>query len=196
MGKYPYGTINENNEVKTYENDDTWCLKEYSNVKRITVAPKNNQVELMLEIAKGFESPLKIVYMLFRPGNESVTRGRYLCPEPVQYDDVEIFCSKFREYLETDGRHHLWIFSDNEKGTKQFLIYDNHRLLHVFNDVGRTKAILEKKNFREEEIIVPVPEPHVHLSSSDHNVIETEVLGYWDWVRTPFKHKVKENHKI
>ena len=194
MSKYTYGTINQNNEVVTYENHNTWCIKEYPTFDRVTVASESNQIELALEIVKGFELPLRVIYMLFRPGNESIERGRYHCPGLLEYEDVEIFCNKFREYFETDGRHHLWIFSDNDKGIKQFLIYDNHRLLQVFDDAARIKAILEKKNFREEEI--DVPEPHIHLSSSDNDVFERELIDYWSWVHSPFKHKVKESYRV
>ncbi len=194
MYRYTYGTLDKNNELVTYENHDTWCIRESSAVKRIIIAPKSNQIELLLEIAKGFESPLRIFYALFRPGNSSIERGRYHCPDYLNYEDVEIFCKKFSNYLETDGRHHLWIFSANDKGIKQFLIYDNHRLLQVFDDVDRIKDILEKKNFREEEI--SVPEPHIHLSNPDNDVFERELLDYWDWVHSPFRHKVKETYRV
>lgn len=195
MGKYTYGTINEKNEIITYENHDTWCIKDDSAAQRITIAPKSDQIELALEIVMGFELPFKIVYMLFRPGNVSVAPGRYMCPDHLEYKDVELFCNKFSEYFETDGRHHLWILSVNDKGIKQFLIYDNHGLLHVYDDVARIKAILDEKKFKEEEITVPVPEPHIHLSSSDNNVFERALLGYWNWTHLPFKHKVKGNYK-
>lgn len=195
MGKYTYGIINENEEIVTHENDDTWCIKGDSTAQRITVAPREDQIELGLEIVKGFELPIKIVYLLFRPGSASVVPGRYLCPDPLNYEEVEIFCNKFREYFQTDGRHHLWILSANEKGIKQILIFDNHGLLHVFDDFAKIKNILEIKNFREEEIIVPVPEPHIHFSSSDNNVFERALLGYWNWTHLPFKHKVKGNYK-
>jgi hypothetical protein len=196
VGRYTYGTINENNEIVTHDNEDTWCINGDLTAQRITVAPKSDQIELVLKIIKGFELPLKIVYLLFRPGNASVAPGRYLYSDHLEYEDVEVFCNKFREYFETDGRHHLWILSAaNDKGIKQFLIYDNHRLLHIYDDVVRIKAILKKKNFREEEIIVPVPEPHIHFSSSDNNVFERALLSYWNWTHLPFKHKVKGNYK-
>jgi hypothetical protein len=194
MGKYTYGTINENNELVTYENHDTWCIKEYGGVERITIAPKSGHVDLALEIVKGFETPFKVVYMLFRPGNSSVEPGRYMCPATVTFDQVEKLCHKFRDYFETDGRHHLWIFSANEIGKKQFLIFDNHGLLHVF-DNGKIRGLLEQRNFTEEDIVVPVPEPHIHLSKPANNDVERELLQYWDWAHLPFKHKVKGTYQ-
>ncbi|MBS4022521.1 MAG: hypothetical protein KGZ79_08870 [Dethiobacter sp.] len=189
MVKYNYGTLNENNEVATYENHDTWYVKEFLAVTRITVAPRTNQIKLALKIAKGFKLPLGILYMLFRPGNDSVERGRYHSSGLLSYKDVEMFCNKFKEYFETDGRHHLWIFSANDKERKQFLIHDNHHLVHVFDDVDKIKALLKKKKFKEEEI--RVPEPHIHFSSSDNDVFESELLGYWNWTHSPFRHKAK-----
>lgn len=194
MGKYPYGTLNEKDEVVIPENNDTCCIKQEFN--RITVAPKNDKMGLVLEIVRGFKTPLKIVYMLFRPGNDLSVRGRYQTRDPFRFEDVEVFCNKFKEYLETDGRHQLWILSDSEEGTQQLLIYDNHGLIHVFNDVERVKALLEKRHFREEEITVPVPEPHTHFSYSDNNVFERDLLSYWQWTHSPFRHKVKENDQV
>lgn len=194
MGKYPYGTLNEKDEVVIPENNDTWCIKQEFN--RITVAPKNDKMELVLEIVRGFEMPLKIVYMLFRPGNDLSVRGRYQSRVPLCFEDVEFFCAKFKEFLETDGRHQLWILSDSDKGTQQLLICDNHGLIHVFNDTERVRSLLEKKNFCEEEITVPVPEPHTHFSHSDNNVFEMELLGYWQWTHSTFRHKVKENDQV
>jgi hypothetical protein len=193
LDKHTYGTLNENKEVVTYDNHDTWCIKEYSTVRRVTIAPKSNQIDMVLEIVKGFEGPLKVVYMLFRPGSDFVVRGRYMCPDLLEYEDVEVFCKKFANYLESDGRHHLWIFSANDSGIKQFLIYDNHRLLQVFDDIDRIKSLLAKKNFKEEDI--NVPEPHIHLSLPSNNVYEKELLSYWKWIHLPFRHKVKEGHK-
>lgn len=193
MGNYPYGMINEKNEVVTVENKNTWCIKDFGDTRRLTVAPSSNAVDLALEIVKGFEEPLKVVYLLFRPGGESVERGRYLCPDFLTHNDVEKFCSDFREFLESDGRHHLWIFSAYDIGKKQFLIFDNHRLLHVYDNVDRVKEMLQAKGFTEEDITVPVPEPHAHLSIPDNNKYEQELLNYWNWQRSPFKHKVKED---
>jgi hypothetical protein len=195
VSKPTYGTLNDNNELVTYENQNTWCITEYATVERVTIAPRDKQVELALEIVRGFDAPLKVVYMLFRPGNEAVEPGRYLYPGYLSFDEVEAFCTKFREYFETDGRHHLWIFSANDIGKKQFLIYDNHGLIHVFDNLPRLKELLGDKGFREEHITVPVPEPHIHLSNPDNNRLEKELVDYWNWTQLPFKHKVKGNYE-
>ncbi len=194
MFRYKYGTITEKNELKTYDNHNTWFVKEYETFKRITIAPASGEIELALEIVSGFELPLKILYMLFRPGNYSIAAGRYHSPDILTFEDVENFCHRFRDFLETDGRHHLWIMSANDMGRKQFLIYDNHHLLHVYDDIDRIREIVAKRRFSEGEI--SVPEPHIHLSKSEFDATEKELIGYWEWIHLPHRHKVKENHRV
>jgi hypothetical protein len=191
---YKYGTVSNNNEVVTHDNHDTFFIKEYETFRRITIAPGSDEVELLLEIVSGFEPPLKVIYALFRPGNFSVEPGRYHCQDEQNFIDVELFCRRFKKFFETDGRHHIWFLSANDRGIKQFLIYDNHHLLHVNDDVDRIMGILSKRNFRQEQTVVP--EPHIHLSDTENDVFEKELLEYWNWVRVPFRHPVKATFKV
>ncbi|GAA0182117.1 hypothetical protein SH2C18_45500 [Clostridium sediminicola] len=185
MGKFKFGTIKKDNEDIKYEYNDIWCLEEYPNFKRIVIAPKENQIDLMLEIAKSFESPLAILYVLVVSRMDTNTLGRYQCPFPLEYKDVDKLCNSFREFFETDGRHHLWICSANSKGIKQILVYDNHNVIYVYDDINKIKELLKRKGFKEEEVRFPVP--HTHMYNSENDIFEKEILEYWEWIHFPLE---------
>lgn len=193
MDKSKFGTVDNNNNVTTYKNKNCWYVKEYDSFKRITIAPEKDEVELLLRIVKGFTPPLRVLYVLFRPGHKSTPAGRYHSRDVLTYDDIEKFCMTFRDFFETDGRHHLWIIADNN-GIKKSVILDNHHLLHVFDDVERIKSIMQEMGFSEE--VTSVPEPHVHFSNPENDRFEKELLDYWNWIRVPFKHRVKGNFTV
>lgn len=185
MDKFKFGTLNKDNEDIKYEYNGTWCLEQYPNFERIVVGPKDNHIDLMLEIVKSFELPLAILYVLIVPRADNNKPGRYQCPFPLKYEDVDEFCSKFKEYFETDGRHHLWICSANSKGIKQLLVYDKHNVIYIYDDINKITEFLERKKFKESEIRFPVP--HTHMYNPENDIYEEEIFKYWDWIHFPLR---------
>jgi hypothetical protein len=185
MDKFKFGALNTNNEDIKYEYNDSWYVEEYPNFKRMVIAPKENQIDLMLEVAKSFELPLAILYVLVVPRLDTNEPGRYQCPARLAYRDIEIFFNKFKEFFETDGRHHLWICSANNKGIKQLLVYDRHNIIYVYDDINKITDMLEKKNFKKAEIKLPFP--HMHMYNSENDIFEKEIMEYWDWIYSPLK---------
>lgn len=179
LDKFKLGTLNKNDENAKYEYNGVWYLEKYPDFERIIVAPKEDHINLMLDIAKSFELPFAILYVLVVPRLDSNKPGRYQCPFPLSYEDVEKFCSRFKDFIETDGRHHLWICSANNKGVRQMLIYDNHNVIYVYDDISKIKDFLAKRNFRESEVRFPYP--HTHMYNPENDVFEKEILEYWDW---------------
>lgn len=191
MDKFKFGALNRNNEDIKYEYNDSWYVEEYPNFKRIVIAPKENQIDLMLEIAKSFELPLAILYVLVVPRVDTNEPGRYQCPYHLPYKDVDIFFNKFRKFFETDGRHHLWICSANKKGIKQLLVYDRHNVIYVYDDINKITDMLEEKNFKK--AVNKLPFPHMHMYNPENDIFEKEIMEYWDWIYSPLREDDKNN---
>jgi len=185
MENFKFRTLNKDGTNEMFEYNDDYCIEEYTNYKRIVIAPKKNQMNLMLEIAKGFEQPLGILYVLVVPRVDSNESGRYQSPYPLEFEEVEVFCNKFKEFLESDGRHHFWIASINSKGINQLLVYDKHNVIYVYDDIDKITNFLKKKNFNDMKVKFPVP--HTHMYNAENDMFEKEILEYFNWRVSPLQ---------
>ncbi len=174
MYKFGSGEIDQE-----FHYENTWCIEKYPNYERITVAPRDNQINLMLDILSNFEPPYWCLYVLYvsRVENES---GRYQCPYPLSFDETKDFAMKYKDFFETDGRHHLWLGSAK---TKQLLVYDHHNVIYVYDELLNTRQYLKNKGFSEEKIEFPVP--HAHMYNPDNDKFEIEIMNHWDWKHFP-----------
>ena len=75
--------------------------------------------------------------------------GRYQTPQPLSYDELELFLYEHQGYFECDGRHHLWVSSMSGEG--QF-IYDNHNFIYAYDDINSYVSKLSSNCFIEGEI--------------------------------------------
>ena len=175
---FKFGTYD--NDIDTeYYYQNNWALEQYPNFKRIVVAPKDNQIELIQNIIRDFEPPYYILYVLVvsRCDNEP---GRYQCPYPLNDIEINNFSNKFKDYFETDGRHHIWIGSAK---TKQLAVYDNHNIIYIYGDTHNIQQKFNNLGFKEEP--VQIPAPHTHLYNVENDNYEIEVMDYCEWVKFP-----------
>lgn len=175
---FKFGTYD--NEIDTeYYYQNNWALEQYPNFERIAVAPKDNQIELIKNIIMNFEPPYWILYVLVvsRCGN---ALGRYQCACPKNNIEVNNFCNYFKDYFETDARHHIWIGSAK---TKQLVVYDNHNIIYIYGNVQNIQEKLSDLGFKEG--IIQIPVPHAHLYNVENDNYETEIMNYWEWIKFP-----------
>lgn len=177
--KFKFGIVVGDSEEEFFYND-SWCIETYPNYQRIAVAPIKKQIDLMMDILKSFEPPLWCLYVLVVPKNENEA-GRYQCPYPMSYEEISEFANKYKNLLETDGRHHLWLGSAK---TKQLMVYDRHNIIYVYDDINKMAKYLKSKGFNENKISIPFP--HVHFYQ-DNDINETDILKHWEWIRTPLR---------
>ncbi len=104
----------------TYPN--VWSRDVYPGWQRLTIGAREREIGLILELCRGMRGPFGVLYVLLvsRLGKPS---GRYESASPVSYDELELFLYTFQEFLEQDGRHHVWVISASGEG--QF-IFDHH----------------------------------------------------------------------
>ena len=97
----------------------------------------------MLDILKSFEPPYWCLYVLVVPRNENET-GRYQCPYPMSYEEISEFVNKYKNLLETDGRHHFWVGSVS---TKQLMVYDRHNIIYIYDEITKMAEYLKSRDF-------------------------------------------------
>jgi hypothetical protein len=116
-----------------------------------------------------------VLYVLVTTRRENKL-GRYQSPLIETKEELENFFQHFRDYFETDGRHHIWIATVDNSGT---IIYDQHSVIFAYGPTDKWKEELLKKGFKEKPFQFPAP--HSHQFQSDNDKYEDEILGYWDW---------------
>jgi hypothetical protein len=129
----------------------------------------------MLHLADNLAPPFFVLYVLVasRRGNEL---RRYQSPLIATRDKMGSFFGYFRDYFETDGRHHVWINTVDHSGT---IIYDQHNVIFAYGPTEKWKEELVDEGFKEKAFQFPIP--HSHEFHSDNDKYEDEILDYWDW---------------
>lgn len=159
-----------------------WRLEhDESGPPRIVAAPDRDQVGLLIELARTLPEPFLVVYVLLsmrtlRPP------GRYQSTRPVSREQLEGFLSRFRAFLEEDGRHHLWIGAAAEPST---LVYDQHQVLSLYGRLDEYQPVLARAGMGEGPVIVP-PE-HQHASHDELDGDEHALFAWWHWTWNPLE---------
>jgi hypothetical protein len=147
---------------------------------RLAIAPSENHVALLLELVDLLPEPFGILYVLLTPRAGSGTAGRYQSPAPSSRSELTSFIRKFKDYLELDGRHHLWIISLPTSAT---LVYDNHNVIYAYGPLDSFRQVIRKRGLQDGD--VKIPAPHVHNYNQQFDTSEKEIMSYWDWIYFP-----------
>ena len=177
---YKFG-ICQNNEWEEYRYGNVFAREVYPDWSRVTIGADHKQIPLMLDIAKQWEGPYGILYVLVatRLGHDD---ARYQSPAPCSFDDLQLFAYTFQEYFEEDGRHHLW-FIDIPNNYR--VIYDNHDLIYSYGNDNAVIEILKAKGFLEAP--PQIPAPHSHCYNPEYDKDEDEIMEYFEWIKFPLE---------
>ncbi len=161
----------------SYSND--WAVEKTSGADRLVIAPSSGHIDLIMKLAGVLPEPFGILYVLLvsRSNNDL---GRYQCPSPCTRVEMEGFLREFKEYFESDGRHHIWVASIPASAT---LVYDQHNVIYAYGPLVQFKRILLAEGLRENPISFPAP--HAHNYNQQFDEQEQKVLDYYDWRKSP-----------
>jgi len=60
------------------------------------------------------------------------------------------------------------------------MVYDQHNIIYVYDDITKMAEYLKSKGFNENKISIPFPHVH-HYQEYDTN--EDDLLKHWNWIR-------------
>jgi hypothetical protein len=142
----------------------------------------------MIKLAAVLPEPFGILYVLLvsRRNNDL---GRYQCPSPCRREEMESFLREFKEYFESDGRHHIWVASIPASAT---LVYDQHNVIYAYGPLAQFKKILLGEGLTENPISFPAP--HAHNYNPQFDGQEQEVLEYCHWRKSPLTPNDEERY--
>jgi len=173
--------IVDKNDVLLYEKE--FAVKEKAAGRRLIVTPDKDHVKMMLTLLDGANKNHGYSLAYFLVGDSINNAKKYDAVKAFNWDELETFCKKYSDYLETDARHNFGI-RDNE--TKDTVIYDNHNILHVFGNLEAKIKILENNGYKKVEKIVR-PKEYGLFYHPENDAIEKELINKNDWKVTSVK---------
>ena len=179
---FKFGRLEGTSQEIPHVYPDSWAMEKSGDRDRLVISPSFRQIDLLRDLSQGMHEPFGILYVLVVPRTDQEP-GRYQSPHPVSWQDLLSFLSRFELFLESDGRHNLWVASI---GDPDLLVYDRHNLIYAYGRLEYFKKILEKKaTVKVEE--VKIPSPHVHHYHKKHDEDADELLRYWNWKWAPLR---------
>ena len=159
--------------------DDSWDIEQTTGPQRLIIGPSGGGVDLLIKLTRVLPEPFGILYVLLvsRRGNRP---ARYQCPYPCSRSEMESFLLEFREYFESDGRHHVWVTSLPESST---LVYDQHDVIYAYGPLEKFTEILEGSGLTKGTVTFPVP--HSHHYNPENDDAEERLFEHWAWLGSP-----------
>jgi hypothetical protein len=154
---------------------DVYELERGTAWQRLRIGLRHGEVERMVELCSELPGPFGVLYVLVvsRLGRD---QGRYQSSRPVEFDDLAEFLRRYRDFIEQDGRHHIWVSDVADEGQ---LIFDRHNIIYAYGPLDRFKARLRARGVTEGTVRIPTP--HGHEYHAEFDVLEDEMMSYWDW---------------
>lgn len=180
--EYKFGYLTPTHEDLPFKYSDTWALQKTSGAERLIIAPSSGHVALLSELSNTIREPYGILYVLLVPRSAKVP-GRYQSAAPLSRDELGAFLHRFRDFLERDARHNIWVA---ESGGPSLLVYDRHNVIYAYGPLEDYKRTLLLKGFKQVSEIV-FPAPHSHHYNAEHDPDETALLDYLLWKFFPLK---------
>jgi hypothetical protein len=177
---YKFGWIPDGE--RRYEYQNVFAVEKTPKLERLVIAPSTDQVPLMVELLRVMPEPYGILYVLVVPRSEAET-GRYQATDFKSRNETEGFLSKFKEFFENDGRHHIWIASPP---SPDMLVYDRHNVIYAYGRLPEFERIVVNRGLSKVEE-VKFPSPHTHNYNEAFDLDEDGLLRYWPWVRSPLR---------
>jgi hypothetical protein len=179
---YKFGYVDETGAELPYQHKNIWAREKTSGPDRLAIAPSSGQVEVLLKLAAVMLDPYFLLYVLHTPRSERAA-GRYQSPEPVSHDQLILFLRQFRDFLEGDGRHGLWIGSSDKSS---LLVYDRHQILFAYSALDTFQSVLDENGLKETDR-VRLPDPHVHRYNQEFDLQAEALMNLWSWKQFPLQ---------
>jgi hypothetical protein len=168
-------------QEQPYYHPEIYAREETTGPQRLVIAPTQHHVQWLRRLSEGWEEGFFLLYVLLHP-RSGRQAGRYQSPAPLPREEVERFLMTFGHFLETDGRHHLWLGSTRSEGT---LVYDQHNLIYAYGALEGYERRLREGAFHEAP--VTLPSPHTHHLHATHDAQEEALFAWWSWTWYPLQ---------
>ena len=164
-----------------HHHSNTWLVQRTTGPDRITVGPSTDHVDLLLELANCWPGPYYLLYVLLTPRDGLNRSGRYQSEQLLSMDQIRDVCETYRDYLQGDGRHNVWIGSPRGKG---LVIYDHHELIYGYGPIQEYINVVTSRGLVKGTPVIPSPHTHNYHPAFDNEERKIMQLG---WIYSPLQ---------
>jgi hypothetical protein len=177
-----FGVFNESKEWVAYDYGNIFFRQPMSSGERLVIGPSSEQVELMLGLVQTWRTQQFYALYVLLVSHSGAELGRYQSPLIESFEDLQVFFYTYENFLESDGRHHIWIGSPSNDG---LLIYDQHNVIFAYGDLSRYEQVLASRSFTPGEFWFPCPHSHGYPPTNVQQ--EEKLLRHFPWQRSPLQ---------
>jgi hypothetical protein len=170
-------------EEQAFVHGDVYEVQQTSGPPRLCIGASGGHIDLLIELAESWGRPeVAVLYVLVV--GIGAPEGRYQSPWPLPSEDAAAFCRRFRAFLESDGRHHLWLASPHD-AVPPMLVYDRHNRIYAYGDLDAYTTILQARGMQPGT--VHLPSPHTHYYHREFDDDARALLSHWEWLHSPLR---------
>lgn len=162
---------------EAHQHPHRWRKEPAGHVQRLVVAPNSGCLDLFLDLASCVNPPYSVLYVLSVPRVSDP--GRYRMEQSMDMEALRAFVQPYREFLEGDARHHLWICSHDSSAT---LVYDKHDFIYAYGPLECYEQVLARHGLDQGEFELPFP--HYHNYFPEFDEAESKIIASHKWSRT------------
>jgi hypothetical protein len=181
---YKFGWMPSGQDDEPYEYANVWVHETTDRIDRLSIATRSAYVSLLQELAFCIEEPFWLLYVLVVPrgGGEA---GRYLSEQTFSFAQLRNFLSEFSAYLQSDGRHNLWIRSASGDG---LLVYDRHNIIYAYGPLDQYIQVLRTAGLAQsDDQSLHFASPHSHHYHAEFDESESRLLSEYTWEVSPLR---------
>lgn len=173
--KFSIGNFDESNIE--YDYGDVYETSE----KSIKISANNHQIKLISKLVEHLNPPYYVLYVLVvsRTGKDL---GRYQSPLFENREELISFLLEYKEYFETDGRHHIWVGTVDNSG---LIVYDQHNVIFGYGPIKQFESTVRDVDYEEKRFEFPVP--HCHSFHEENDSYEESIFNYFEWELFPLQ---------
>lgn len=166
-------------DPKPHRYRNVFARQQTTGPERLVIGASSEHVSVMLRLAQKTRGPFEVLYVLAVSvsGREP---GRYQSPAPMELAAVTELLTRYEQFIEGDGRHHVWLIG---RDYESCLVYDNHNIMYAYGPLDAFERVLRVLGFSEGE--VAIPSPHTHHYHAQNADVEQAFLSEMDWIHYP-----------
>lgn len=177
-----FTVFNESKEWVAHDYGDIYFREPMSSGERLVIGPSRQHIEVLLSLAQTWGNQQFYALYVLLISHSGAELGRYQSPMMESFEDLQAFFSTYETFLESDGRHHIWIGSPFNDG---LLIYDQHNVIFAYGDLSGYEQVLTLRSFTQSEFWFPCP--HRHSYPAQNVQQEEELLRHFPWQHSPLR---------
>lgn len=145
---------------------------------RILATVSSSYVDLILRLASRLTAPFDVLYVLIVAEEEF--EGRYQLPPMQDLNELTRFLNRYRDFLEQDARHDIWVRSEQDQA---MIVYDHHDMLFLYGNEGAFEEVLLSEGLSPGPCEIPFP--HFHNYNHGFDGVLNELLATPGLVKAP-----------